>query len=101
MSRSSGLLLFAPGLFLALLGCAPEGSTETPAIVEPAPAAAVAPMAGTCSAAGPQSPRDIGSIAGENPVTFEKAPPFTGMQLCDVHFHRFAEHRAVGVTLPA
>ena len=49
-----------------------------------------------CSDTGPQSPRDIGQIEGTNPVTFGKAPPFAEMQLCDIHFHRFAEHRAAG-----
>ena len=42
---------------------------------------------------GPQSPRDIESTAGTNPVTFDEAPPFTEMNLCNIHFHEGAEHR--------
>lgn len=49
-----------------------------------------------CDTAGPQSPRDITSTAGSNPVSFEVAPPAADMHLCDIHFHRFAEHRASG-----
>ncbi|MEM8930747.1 MAG: delta-class carbonic anhydrase [Acidobacteriota bacterium] len=29
-------------------------------------------------------------------MTFETAPPFSEMTLCDIHFHRFAEHKAAG-----
>jgi hypothetical protein len=50
----------------------------------------------SCTKAGPQSPRDITKLGGTNPVTFAKAPPFTQMRLCDIHFHKFAEHRAPG-----
>jgi hypothetical protein len=54
------------------------------------PPAAVA----SCETAGPQAPRDIDEKAGENPVTFAPAPPAAEMKLCDIHFHRSAEHRA-------
>lgn len=50
----------------------------------------------TCANAGPQSPRDIDKTSGENRVTFQPAPPFATMKLCDIHFHKFAEHRATG-----
>lgn len=42
---------------------------------------------------GPQSPRDIDSRAGANHVAFEAAPPYTEMNLCNIHFHENAEHR--------
>lgn len=42
---------------------------------------------------GPQSPRDIDSVAGANAVGFNLAPPATRMNLCNIHFHRHAEHR--------
>jgi len=51
-----------------------------------------------CNEAGPQAPRDITNTAGSNPVSFDVAPPATDMHLCDIHFHRFAEHRASGYT---
>jgi hypothetical protein len=47
----------------------------------------------SCPKTGPQSPRDIEKAAGTNPVRFSKAPPAAGMKLCNVHFHRFAEHK--------
>lgn len=49
-----------------------------------------------CEAAGPQAPRDITKLAGSNAISFTKAPPAADMNLCDIHFHRFAEHRASG-----
>jgi hypothetical protein len=42
---------------------------------------------------GPQSPRDIDRRAGKNHVVFEAAPPYTEMNLCNIHFHENAEHR--------
>ena len=42
---------------------------------------------------GPQSPRDIDQLAGNNSRIFEKAPPYTQMNLCNIHFHENAEHR--------
>jgi Delta carbonic anhydrase len=47
-----------------------------------------------CIAAGPQSPRDINVFVGENKVEFNKAPEYENMNLCNVHFHRNAEHKA-------
>ena len=43
---------------------------------------------------GPQTPRDIDSVLGENKVTFEFAPPASEMHLCNIHFHENAEHKA-------
>lgn len=40
---------------------------------------------------GPQAPRDIDAIVGANPRIFEKAPPRTEMNLCNIHFHEGAE----------
>ena len=42
---------------------------------------------------GPQAPRDIESTAGSNEVTFDVAPPYTEMNLCNIHFHEGAEHK--------
>lgn len=47
-----------------------------------------------CVGAGPQSPRNIDSTAGANAVTFNMAPAIEDMNLCNVHFHRSAEHKA-------
>jgi Delta carbonic anhydrase len=52
-----------------------------------------------CIGAGPQSPRDIRRHTGTNPVVFSQAPDVEDMNLCNVHFHRYAEHRGPGYKL--
>jgi len=47
-----------------------------------------------CVAAGPQSPRDVAVHDGTNGVLFMSAPDYADMNLCNVHFHRSAEHKA-------
>ncbi|MEW6600570.1 MAG: delta-class carbonic anhydrase [Nitrospirota bacterium] len=47
-----------------------------------------------CVGAGPQSPRDIDSTIGNNHVIFNAAPSIADMNLCNIHFHRNAEHKA-------
>lgn len=47
---------------------------------------------------GPQAPRDIDSTEGTNPVTFDVAPPYTEMNLCNIHFHEGAEHKGGNYT---
>ncbi|MDQ6992812.1 MAG: delta-class carbonic anhydrase [Mariprofundus sp.] len=42
---------------------------------------------------GPQSPRDIDAIAGSNKRLFDAAPAYTAMNLCNIHFHKNAEHK--------
>ncbi|WP_354625570.1 delta-class carbonic anhydrase [Psychromonas sp. MME2] len=42
---------------------------------------------------GPQSPRDIDSILGNNQRFFSSAPPYSNMNLCNIHFHKNAEHK--------
>ncbi len=42
---------------------------------------------------GPQSPRDINSKVGQNKITFSIAPDSTKMNLCNIHFHKNAEHK--------
>ncbi|MFK7996110.1 MAG: delta-class carbonic anhydrase [Granulosicoccus sp.] len=42
---------------------------------------------------GPQSPRDIDSIKGDSTRVFSDAPPYTQMNLCNIHFHESAEHK--------
>lgn len=41
---------------------------------------------------GPQSPRNIDSSAGNNDVTFNAAPAYIDMNLCNIHLHKNAEH---------
>ena len=42
---------------------------------------------------GPQSPRDISDIAGNNARHFGAAPDSAEMNLCNIHMHDGAEHR--------
>jgi len=42
---------------------------------------------------GPQSPRDIDTRAGKNSIAFNMAPAYTVMNLCNIHFHKNAEHK--------
>lgn len=47
-----------------------------------------------CSGFGPQTPRDIDSLHGENNRAFSLAPDYEEMNLCNIHFHQNAEHKA-------
>lgn len=42
---------------------------------------------------GPQSPRDIDVYEGKNKRLFSAAPAYTAMNLCNIHFHKNAEHK--------
>ena len=42
---------------------------------------------------GPQSPRDIDNLTGDNHRTFGLAPASSEMNLCNIHFHKNAEHK--------
>jgi len=42
---------------------------------------------------GPQSPRDIDSKLGTNTIPFSPAPAASEMNLCNIHFHKNAEHK--------
>ncbi len=54
-----------------------------------------------CEGFGPQTPRDIDSLAGENKRKFAMAPPSTEMNLCNIHFHKNAEHKAAAFSIYA
>ncbi len=42
---------------------------------------------------GPQSPRDIDNLKGNNNRAFSSSPSYTNMNLCNIHFHENAEHK--------
>lgn len=103
MSRS----LTPKAIALLLLGTAvaacsnDSASTSTAAdtaaaAVETA-AAAVEPE--VCVDMGPQTPRDITSIVGTNPTTFDIAPPPSELNLCNIHSHTNAEHKGPGFSV--
>ena len=95
--------LAVSSLVFLLTAC---GSDEPPAAAESAPepaamtdAAAEAASPELCLDAGPQTPRDISSVLGLNPVTFERAPAATEMNLCNIHTHTNAEHKGPGFSV--
>jgi len=52
------------------------------------------PSGDVCVGYAGQTPRDIDSKVGTNPVKFSLAPESTEMNLCNIHFHNNAEHKA-------
>jgi hypothetical protein len=46
-----------------------------------------------CQGYGPQTPRDITDFNGSNTVVFDTAPERVRMNLCNIHFHKGAEHK--------
>lgn len=47
-----------------------------------------------CTGFGPQTPRDIDSATGENTRAFSLSPDYQQMNLCNIHLHKNAEHKA-------
>lgn len=54
-----------------------------------------------CLGYGPQAPRDIDNQTGENKRIFSIAPSYNEMNLCNIHFHVNAEHKAKGFSIAA
>lgn len=54
-----------------------------------------------CTDFGPQTPRDIDSSKGENKVVFTKARSYGDLNLCNIHFHKNAEHKAKDYSIHA
>lgn len=50
---------------------------------------------------GPQSPRNIDDLGGANMRAFAEAPAYTEMNLCNIHFHKNAEHMGGDFTVYA
>ena len=92
MKRTRTLSLFT-ATTLALSGAA-FAASQGPVSDDVVAAQRAALAAATDGAGfGPQSPRDIESVAGTNTRSFENAPAFTEMNLCNIHFHENAEHK--------
>ncbi|MCR9279209.1 MAG: delta-class carbonic anhydrase [Pseudomonadaceae bacterium] len=89
--------VLAAALFVA--GCASVSETE-PATPATPPVPVAPPLAAdVCLDAGPQTPRDISSVTGTNPVTFGIAPSAANMNLCNIHTHTNAEHKGPGYSM--
>jgi len=54
-----------------------------------------------CTGFGPQTPRDIDSTKGENKHHFSLSPGYKQMNLCNIHFHENAEHKAKAFSIYA
>lgn len=54
-----------------------------------------------CTGFGPQTPRDIDNKHGENKIAFALAPDYKDMNLCNIHFHVNAEHKAKDFSIHA
>lgn len=54
-----------------------------------------------CVGFGPQTPRDIDNKSGENERDFSSAPSANEMNLCNIHFHNNAEHKAKAFSIYA
>ncbi|MCG8456189.1 MAG: hypothetical protein MI919_07895 [Holophagales bacterium] len=52
-----------------------------------------------CQGFGPQTPRDIDQKGGTNARIFSLAPQATQMNLCNIHFHKHAEHKAADFSI--
>ena len=55
----------------------------------------------TCEGFGPQTPRDIDNVKGENKRTFNIAPASKDLNLCNIHLHKNAEHKAKAFSIYA
>lgn len=108
----SKLLFIAPVSLLVMAACstetasteasAPEADTApAEAVIEAAAPETEAPVeeAGLCEGFGPQTPRDISLTSGTNSVMFDLAPPATELNLCNIHTHTQAEHKAPGFSV--
>lgn len=88
---------------LLAAGCAneatPRDAADAAAPGEAQIEQAVAAETGLCLDAGPQTPRDITSKYGLNPVSFSFAPPPEEMNLCNIHTHTNAEHKGPGFSV--
>lgn len=62
-------------------------------------AATTAASADLCTDMGPQTPRDISSVAGLNMTKFPMAPASKEMNLCNIHTHTNAEHKGPGFSV--
>lgn len=94
MNRSPACLTIV--LVYAALALPTASASEGPrAVSDDVIAAQRAALAASTSRVGfgPQSPRDIDAASGRNTRIFGAAPVATEMALCDIHFHKNAEHK--------
>jgi hypothetical protein len=88
--KLSPLFLFAGSLVLSQSACAGNAAVSD-AVINKQRAALAANTAG--KGFGPQAPRDIDTLSGNNKRLFGQAPASSAMNLCNIHFHKNAEHK--------
>jgi len=97
VKRNTRILTALAAVVLMPAGiCAQENSHEThAAVADKVIAGQRASLAINTVGAGfgPQSPRDIDTGGGKNLLVFSAAPASVAMNLCNIHFHKNAEHR--------
>ncbi|PCJ34290.1 MAG: hypothetical protein COA75_13910 [Cellvibrionales bacterium] len=97
MKRNIRILTALATVALMPLGiCAQEDSHKTHAdVTDKVIAEQRASLTQNTSGAGfgPQSPRDIDATGGNNQLAFNAAPASVAMNLCNIHFHKNAEHK--------
>lgn len=84
LALSTTALLVSPSLLFA------EDAPVSDDVIAAQRAALAAETAG--KGYGPQAPRDLNTLSGNNARVFETAPAYTEMNLCNIHFHEGAEH---------
>lgn len=97
MKKSISLILATSSLLFALDNSNQHGHSITDEIIKEQRLALEKNTAG--KGFGPQSPRDIDSKDGANTIVFEQSPAYTEMNLCNIHFHKNAEHKGGEFTL--
>ncbi len=89
------LYITIAGGALMLSACA----TDTASTNEASTTMAKTETTALCTDFGPQTPRDISSVMGTNPVMFTMAPASTELNLCNIHTHTNAEHKGPGFSV--
>ena len=87
-------------IILSRSGAGYLGSYVAASFLLAAPALA-AESGATCEGFGPQTPRDIDYVKGENKRTFNIAPASKDLNLCNIHLHKNAEHKAKAFSIYA
>jgi len=87
-------IIFSALLASTLIACQASDKSETKTV-----ATASNSSADICQGMGPQTPRDISSVAGLNLDDFKMAPSSTSMNLCNIHTHTNAEHKGPGFSV--
>ena len=91
MHKSSCLIIAVASLFVACVHAREAAHEATEADIAKQNAALAVNTNG--KGFGPQSPRDIEAKAGINQRIFSEAPSYKQMNLCNIHFHKNAEHK--------